>query len=197
KTGSRFLERAEKYEVQTFLSIRTAGCKDDWCELRNDAQEMRRAIAFVRRPPCYGIRMRRARLGMMPAAIGGRASLTAPDWFALFQECADALLRVHCHRVLAHYFFRVIVCLRSIEIDLIVERPLADPDYERAGLDDLNRQRERLRDQLRVRHHPVHESPLGRGVRSDRLSRQQHFHRMLSSDRARQRHHRRRAEKSN
>src|SRR5258708_28445198 len=33
--------------------------------------------------------------------------LAAPNWLALFQKRADSFLRVHCHRVLAHHFFRV------------------------------------------------------------------------------------------
>src|ERR1700735_3628224 len=68
--------------------------------------------------------------GVTPAArragdYSPTPSLAAPHRLALFQECADSFLRVHRHRVLAHHFFRVVVGLRRIQIDLLVECPLA------------------------------------------------------------------------
>src|SRR5271156_2221382 len=88
----------------------------------------------------------RVQISEMPAiaslnSVAARRShsLAAPYWFALFQECADAFLRIYRRCVLAHYFFCVVVGLFGVQIDLLVEGSLADSYYERAGFHYLHR----------------------------------------------------------
>ena len=55
-----------------------------------------------------------------------RRLFAAPHWLALVEKRADPLLRVGRHRVLTHYFFRVVIGFGLIEVDLRIEGLLAD-----------------------------------------------------------------------
>ena len=82
-------------------------------------------------------------------------------------------------------------------LDLVVERPLAEPDHARAEAQDLLRSSGRSRRRAPLGGHDlVHEAPVERGRGVDRFPGEEHLQRPLAADRAGQRHHRRRAEEA-
>src|SRR5438477_403320 len=73
----------------------------------------------------------------------------------------DAILRVRRERVHRHYFLRVSICFRLIEIDLRVESLLANSNHQSAGLRHLLRHAARGGGQLLRRYYLVDQSPCG------------------------------------
>jgi hypothetical protein len=81
-----------------------------------------------------------------------------------------------------------------VELDLGVERLLANPDRERARARDRIDDDRDLLVQRRGRHDAVDEAPVQCGGGIDRPAGEEHVERTLAADRARERDHRRRAE---
>src|SRR5262249_39758076 len=120
--------------------------------------------------------------------------LAGPGRRALFEKRAHALLGVAGLSVGHHHVASQLVGAALVEFDLVVERLLPDPHRQRARARDLGYQHGDLVLEIIGRHDPVDESPLARRLGVDRLSRQQQLERALATDRARDRHHRGRAE---
>src|SRR5215472_2916505 len=119
-----------------------------------------------------------------------------PVWLALLKKRANPFLRVARHRVKAHDFLGVVIGARLVEIDLRIERLLADRDGERTRFHDSQRKLTGFLHQIGIRNDAINQAPLRRGARIDWIAREQHLHGALAADRARQRDHRSRAEQS-
>src|SRR5215203_359868 len=93
-----------------------------------------------------------------PEAFRTPLSASLPLWLALLQEGAHALLGVSERGVEGHDLFGVGVCLLRGQPELAVERLLAYPYDQRAGLCDLFGQRTCLGLEVLRRNHPVDEA---------------------------------------
>src|SRR5437016_4909646 len=98
-----------------------------------------------------------------------RWSGAGPRRRPLLQERAHALLGVGGHGVQRHDGLREVVGLALIDVDLPVERFLADLYGQRAGVGDLAGELSNRSVELIDRHDPVDEAPLGRRDGVDEL----------------------------
>src|SRR5262249_32673422 len=101
------------------------------------------------------------------------ARSVGPVRLALLEERADALLRVGGGRVAGHHDLGALVRLVFVDVDLLVERALAECDHAWTEAQDLGDQMVDGGVELRCGHDLVHEAPLERGPRVDRLAGEQ------------------------
>ena len=107
-------------------------------------------------------------------------------------SCASAFAGVRGHHPL-----RAFVGGFLVDVDLVVEHPLSETDDTRAEAQDLRDERVDRGVELTCRGHDVvHQTPVERGARVDRLPGEQHVQRASTADHARERHHRRGAEQA-
>ena len=112
------------------------------------------------------------------AAVGNlrlNVALAFPVRVALVEKGADAFLRVVVTGVRGHRGARQRVRSAFVDVDLLVERVLPEPDHARAELQDLRDEGVDGRVQLIWRHDVVHEPPRERGRRVDRLAGEEHL----------------------
>src|SRR5580704_13553749 len=86
--------------------------------------------------------------------------LAGPARHALLEKSRNALLRILRERIHRHHFLGVGVSLGLIQIDLRIERLLAESHGEAAGVGDMAGELASLRFQFCLRHRAINKTPI-------------------------------------
>ncbi len=172
----RVLTAYEGDELPVHLSIPADGTRRRNCA-RSLTSPCRAFAAAARRSGASSIR---------EVASAGESPILPFGW-PFFHESGDALFRIARHHVLHHDLRRVAVGIVKAHFELAIERLLADLHHVRRLPGNLAGKRQRRVELASSRNDPVDEADAKRLRRGYQVAGEQHLHRVLACDVARQR----------